>query len=340
MKPFLRQFEAWATGSRHNQFLHARVKLTLFYTAIFSVFIVAFSLALYLSFSQRLRLDLDKDNVTEQNQRLAIFDSIDHLQGSIKWLDLGTIFIVAALSYYVAGKSLEPIRKSILARERFMADASHELRTPLTVLQTGLEVFDRKKMPTIDEARRLSRSSLEEVRRMDRLVTDLRTLARLDSSQLQSSVEPFDLSVALKRSADSLGGYAEQHGIKIMVTSSTPTWVKADPYELEQVCSNLIKNAIDYSPQGQMVNAAVKKDRCAILCISDSGTGISSKDLPHVFERFWRAEHSRSRKTGGSGLGLSIVKDLVERMGGSVSVKSALNNGSEFTVSLPLSESP
>lgn len=336
MTPFLKQSAVWATGSKPNQFRQARIRLTLFYTAVFGVFLIAFSFALYFSFNQRIQVDLDRDTTTELRQRAILIESLDRLQDSIKWIDLGSLFVVGCFSWYVAGKSLEPISQSLRARERFMADASHELRTPLTVLQTGLEVFERKKNPSANDARKLAVDSLDEVRRMDRLVTDLRTLARLDSGPPTMPSEPFDFSIALERSASALRAYAAQRSITIKVESTADVLVLADPYQLEQICTNLLKNAVDYSPDGAAVQASVRIESRAVLRISDSGAGIAHSDLPHVFERFWRAEQSRSRRTGGSGLGLAIVRDLAEGMGGSVSVTSTLGKGSEFSVHLPL----
>jgi two-component system sensor histidine kinase CiaH len=313
------------------------VRLTLFYTVAFGVFLIAFSLALYFSFDQRIQADLDNDTTDHGAHQILVVESLDRLQHSIKWIDLASLLIIGYFSWYVAGKSLEPIKQSVKSRERFMADASHELRTPLTVLQTGLEVFERKKSPTIQEAHKLAKDSLEEVQRMDQLVFDLRTLARLDSAPIARHNHPSDLAVSLKRSLESLSSYAVQQGITIDLSPLESVPVAADPYQLEQICNNLLRNAIDYSPEGSVVTGAIMKGtQHATLTVKDAGIGIAKEDQLHVFDRFWRSESSRSRKTGGSGLGLSIVKDLVCGMGGSISVTSKLGEGSCFTVRLPL----
>jgi signal transduction histidine kinase len=336
MIPFLKQFAVLVTDLNSKQFFRARMRLTVFYTVIFGIFLMMFSAALYINFTQRIRINLDKDNVTELVQQLAIVDATDRLADSIKWIDLVSILLVGSLSYFVAGYTLEPLQKSARIKEQFMADASHELRTPLTIMRTSFEVYRRKPSPNLVEANRTIISAMEEVDRMERLVADLRTLSQIDSTRIPLITKPFDFSVALSRSCTSLAQYAQERDICVKVLRADTCPVLADPFQLEQACTNIIKNALDYSPSNSSITITLIAGSGATLTVDDKGIGIPENDLPHVFDRFYRVEQSRSRKTGGSGLGLAIAKEIVEAGGGSIRLNSIVDKGTVAIIRLPL----
>lgn len=226
----------------------------------------------------------------------------------------------------------ETLGRKDLHRKRLTADVAHELRTPIATLQSHLEaMIDGIWAP---DAERL-KSCHEETERLSRLVGDLERLARYESENLALDKRRFDLSAMLGRIVTNFESQYRNKGIKLKFTPRE-TIVTADEDKLSQVFINLISNAWKYSVAGGAVEITVDDAGDEIrVSVSDTGAGISEEDLPYVFERFYRTDKSRSRLTGGSGIGLTIAKAIVEAHQGRISVCSELNRGSVFTVMLP-----
>jgi len=259
---------------------------------------------------------------------------------SLVWVN-GTLFIGAVgLSYILAGLTLRPIQKAYEQQRRFLSDASHELRTPLAILQTDLEnELDNAKASTQEKEH--SQSHLEEVRRMGKIVKDLLLISRLDGeNQLASPQEIVDLKEIVTATAKRLQGYADKHNIKVIASPmarETPLTVIANKEPLLQAISNLVKNGIDYNkPDGNVVVSLKHNKNTAFITVSDTGIGIAEEEIPKLFDRFYRVDQSRSRQMGGSGLGLSIVQSVIHSYGGSVHIKSKLEEGTTITLTLPL----
>lgn len=215
---------------------------------------------------------------------------------------------------------------------RFLADASHELRTPLTAVLGYLDVLEERGDADPAIRGRAYAAMKEEGGRMARLVEDLLTLARLEFRQ-EAHLEPTDL-VELARGA--VGSYP---GRRIKITGAGPVAIVTEPESLRRVISNLLSNAVKHTPPDGEVEVSVKRlEGEAVLRVSDEGEGISEGDLPHVFERFYRADTSRFGE--GTGLGLTIVRETVEALGGNVEVESVPGEGATFTVCLPLPDTP
>lgn len=220
-------------------------------------------------------------------------------------------------------------------RQQMVADIAHELRTPVSVLQGTLEaMIDGVLVPSPEEMRDLH----GDVRRLARLVEDLRTLSLADAGQLTLERGPVDVAALLEHLGGRLAPLAVERGITLSVEAepSLPS-VSADEDRLAQVLTNLIDNALRHTPSGGQVSARARQNGDRVeLEVVDTGPGIPPEDQPYLFERFWRGDRSRSRESGGSGLGLAIVRQLVDLHGGSVSVESQQGAGSVFRVSLPL----
>lgn len=241
-----------------------------------------------------------------------------------------------ATSFDAMAESLEKLfaaeRESKEGMRRFLADASHELRTPLTSVLGYLDVLEERgdADPAIRE--RAYAAMKEEGGRMARLVEDLLTLARLESRQ-EAHLAPTDL-VELAR-----GAVASYPGRRIKISGAGSVVIVAEPESLRRAISNLLSNAVKHTPPDGEIEVSVKRlEEEAILRISDEGEGIFGEDLPHVFERFYQAETSRFGE--GTGLGLTIVRETVENLGGHVEVESAPGEGATFTVRLPLPDTP
>ncbi|HWQ58003.1 MAG TPA: ATP-binding protein [Clostridia bacterium] len=217
-------------------------------------------------------------------------------------------------------------------RKRLTADVAHELRTPLATLQSHVEAM-------IDgvweaDAARLS-SCREEILRLGKLVNELGELSRYDGERLALNAERFDLSALARRIVTTFEGALREKGVSCALGGGE-VLVYADRDKIGQVVVNLLANALKFTPEGGRIDVETDEtDNEAILTVRDTGVGIPEKDLPHIFERFYRADASRSRETGGSGIGLTIAQAIVRAHGGSIAVTSAPGEGSTFTVRLP-----
>ncbi len=237
-----------------------------------------------------------------------------------------------ALAFDTMARSLQ---QSEQQRRNLMADIAHELRTPLAVIQGSLRAL-------LDGVHPLKLSEIatiyDETRLLARLVDDVRELSLAESQQLPLQVITFNVSDHLREIAKRFESVAEAQGVHIALRlPDAPVLVKADPDRLRQVVHNLLTNALRFTPSGGDVTLSVQTyGATARVEVQDTGVGIAPEDLPHVFDRFYRADRARARSSGGSGLGLTIVKSLVQLMGGEVGVESAPAQGSRFWFTLPL----
>lgn len=232
---------------------------------------------------------------------------------------------------------LDRLESAHVAQQRFTADASHELRTPLTVLRGEIEVALRRPR-SAEEYREVLVSNKEEIERLSRLTENMLALAHVDGGHAIQQQELVNVSELCSSVSERLQGLAAEKRIALQHEDATsePLSVHGDRLALERVVTNLVENAVRYSPAGESVTVRVfKEPPWIVVQVADTGGGIAPEHLPHLFERFYRVDKARSRAHGGSGLGLSIVKALVEAHGGSVSVTSAVGQGSTFTLRLP-----
>ncbi len=231
---------------------------------------------------------------------------------------------------------IERLENSFKQIQQFTADASHELKTPLTILKGEAELALRKERKP-EEYRQYLESSLEEINRLSRLVQDLLILSKADMGRLTLHREPVDLVALADSCCDQCKFLGEEKEIQIVFRKSPNVWVVGDRYRLKQMFYNLIENAIKYSNVGKRVEIEVKRNGSyARVSVRDEGVGIAEGDLPFIFDRFYRVDKSRSREAGGTGLGLSICKWIAEAHGGRITVESVVDQGSCFTVWLPL----
>lgn len=222
-------------------------------------------------------------------------------------------------------------------RRQMVADVAHELRTPLTVMKSNLEaMLDGLLEPDATELSELH----DEVQRLTRLIDDLRFLSLADAGQLTLYKQTLDVCDLLKTVVTRLAALAQMKDVELICgTSEVPLFVYADGDKLQQAFNNLIDNAIRHTPDGGCVRVtAVSEKKMVHITVADTGPGIPAEELPYLFDRFWRSDKSRSRDYGGSGIGLSIVKQVAELHEGSVQVVSPDKMGASFTISLPLAD--
>ena len=233
---------------------------------------------------------------------------------------------------------IERLEKSFGALRRFTADASHELKTPLTVLRADVE---RAMNSTTAKSERLValEEALQETTRMADLVDSLLTLARADEGRFDLHREPVELEPLAREVFETAAILGEAAGVSVHMPAVEPVSVMGDHMRLRQLFMNLVTNALKYTPRGGSVEIMLSRfEKTAVFSVRDTGIGISAADLPHVFERFYRADRARSRSAerGGFGLGLAISQWIAEAHAGTISVRSRLTRGSTFTVTLPL----
>ena len=233
-------------------------------------------------------------------------------------------------------RMIERLDQAFQHINRFSADASHELRTPLTILQLELEEIaqsHRLNPPLTDQIG----SALEETHRMSHIVENLLVISRLDAGEVKMDKTRLDLGHLAASTAEQMRLLAEEKSILLRSNVATGIFVEGDRSRLQQVIVNLVANAIKYTQEGGEVEVSVRGyGGTAVLEVSDNGAGISAHALPHVFERFYRADKARSRNSGGAGLGLAIVKAICTAHGAEIRVSSQEGQGSRFNVELPL----
>jgi heavy metal sensor kinase len=230
---------------------------------------------------------------------------------------------------------LDRIERGVQEQQRLVADASHELRTPLAVMRSEIDVWLRAPaLPT--QAREALESVGEEVERMSRILDNLLTLARIDEGRLDLLCAPQRLDGLVGDAVDKLRPIAQAKGITLEVGGQDAE-VVADGPRFELVITNLVDNAIKYTGPGGKVRVLMWRDRHeAGVTVSDTGPGIREEALPHLFDRFYRADAARSRAAGGSGLGLAICREIVTAHGGRLWAASELGSGSSFSLAMPL----
>jgi len=229
------------------------------------------------------------------------------------------------------------LRKLETMRQDFVANVSHELKTPLAAIQAMVETLLDGAIQDPEHNVRFLERIRESADRLHRLVQDLLTLGRIESSQATLDLEPIFLSVSVDACIARHADRAKAKDLRLAVEPAPDAVVAlADEDALAEILDNLVDNAIKYTPSGGMITLRwLSEENEAVVQVSDSGVGIPEKDLPRVFERFYRVDKARSRELGGTGLGLSIVKHLVQSLGGAVTASSQLGRGSTFTIRLP-----
>lgn len=241
---------------------------------------------------------------------------------------------------WLTQKALEPVEQSFNQLKQFTADASHELRSPLTAIKTSVDVMrshpERIHPKNIKKLAAIASATTQ----MIELLEDLLFLARTDRISANPTVEhqPIVLNQILDEVGELLELTAETKDISLTLDIPDAVTVMGNPAQLSRLFSNLIENAMQYTPQGGRIEVSLEKQhRTAIVTIQDNGIGMSGEQIPFVFDRLWRADKARSHREGGTGLGLAIAQAIAIQHGGKITVTSDIGMGSRFQVRLPIS---
>lgn len=276
-----------------------------------------------------VRVSMDTHDVEEDLDRLRLGLGIG---GAV------AIGLMGVTGGWLARRSLRPIERSMEKLQQFTADASHELRSPITAIKTAVEVMQTHPERVHAADVRKLRMMAQATAHMTDLMEDLLLLARADEDALQGAdrTHPVPLHDLLEDLVELLLPKAEAAGLTLQVDPLMPLWTKGSGSQLSRVFLNLLDNAILYTPRGGRITLVLTQvNAIALITLCDTGIGIDAAHLPHIFDRFWRADPSRSRQTGGTGLGLAIAQAIVIAHGGKLTVKSQLGVGSCAQVELP-----
>jgi signal transduction histidine kinase len=260
---------------------------------------------------------------------------LNDYMNSLHWLlGLGipsSMIIIGGAGWWLAGLAMQPIEKSYQQLQQFTADAAHELRTPITSLQTIVETNSIN--PETQKA--LER----QIQRLVTLTQDLLLLSRLENGLQEAKLQQICLNDLVADVEEELMPMAMD--AQVLLSSHIPEesyfYIQGNESQIYRMLLNLVSNAIKYTPEsGEVKINLTSNDHQGVITIKDTGVGIPNSDIPHIFERFYRVNADRSRNTGGSGLGLAITLAIVQTHKGKLEVQSHVNNGSIFTVTLPL----
>lgn len=249
-----------------------------------------------------------------------------------------TLGVVALTGWWLGGVAMQPIRHSYEHLQRFTADASHELRSPLTAIISNSQYGFLSKSTDLEVQRQRLQKIFDIAKSMSILVNDLLFLARHQAKLPTELLQEIDLNNLLTQIRDDYANQPEaKHLSLIFKLPNDNITVLGDANLLRQAVINLLNNACKYTPAGGQINLELfTQSHWAVIQVIDNGIGIPKDDLPHIFERFYRVDKKRSRKTGGFGLGLSIVQQIVQFHGGKISIESEINQGTTLQILLPL----
>jgi len=345
-------------------FKSARLKLTLWYFLTISFVLLLFSTLIYRAGSilltenlSRLHLRLNAQelniplpphlprNLKNLETKVINFESDEFIEDlnlakqrllfNLIFIDLGILAASTFLAYFLAGKTLTPIEKALLAQKRFTADAAHELRTPLTAIKTALEVNLKDKKINKDQAMSVLKDNLKDIASLEKLSNDLLLLSRVEHNHQEIKQRTIAFDELLNELINKFQMVAKTKSVRISAKAEHDL-IKVDADKLMQILSILLDNAIKYTPKnGKVQLSSFLEKNKAVFQVKDNGVGISKEDLPFIFDRFYKAETSRNKnKSAGFGLGLSIASEIAKSLNARLSVESKPTKGSTFTLRL------
>ena len=257
----------------------------------------------------------------------------------ITLLSVGVIvlFVIFIISLYFANRVIKPIEEAWERQKQFVADASHELKTPLSIINANYDALLANKEETIQSQLKWLNYIKIGTDRMTKLINDLLSLAKMEDMRFAIQKVPFNMSNEVNDVILSMEALIAEKGIKLTHSIEPDIIVKSEPERIKQVIMILLDNAIKYTDENGYIYISLVKSKGQIkFSIKNSGKGIAKQDLPKIFDRFYRADPSRTQETGGYGLGLSIAKTIIDRLGGKIYAESVENEYTTFTFTLRL----
>lgn len=332
-------------------FRSARLKLTAWYLTIIMIVSITFSAAIYHVLTREIeRFERTNrfriEHRLEPNRRMMtplpvmvelIEETRQRILLMLGFVNIGIFVIAGGLGFLLAGRTLSPIQTMVEEQDRFVSDASHELRTPLTSLKSAFEVYLRQKNPGSSQSHTLATESLQEVDKLQSLSESLLQLTQYQQPNRKLPINPLPIVEMVDSAIGNVTPLAKKKHITINKRVQE-SQVQGNKDSLTDLLVILLDNAIKYSPDKSTITVSCEKlDGSLILSVTDKGIGIGEKDVPHVFDRFYRTDGARSKiNVGGYGLGLSIAKQIVEIHHGKITVQSREHKGTTILVRLPI----
>lgn len=287
--------------------------------------------------------------IIRHGKRLGAVQSVTSFQPYGSFLrDLLLISVVVAIpallaaalaALFMSSRALGPLREATRSQQAFAQNAAHELRAPLTVLRTSADLALASQEQ--NEMREALEIGVRQTDQLSALVTDVEALARADAGYLARESEEVDLAALLRSVGQEADPMAGAKDVQLVIQAASPAIVTGDELRLRQFFLILLDNAVKFSPPGGQIDVVLAvQHRRAIVTVRDSGPGIAASHLPHVFERFYRADRARTPGVGGTGLGLAIAREIAQAHGGTVTVESIEGHGATFHLTLPLAPAP
>jgi two-component system sensor histidine kinase CiaH len=292
-------------------------------------------LVLLVSLEKNVRNVVYNDKLPRSTKDELFKQNIDDIETDIMITDLSLLFLVTWISYIIAGRTLLPIKEALESQKRFSADASHDLRTPLAILTTESEVLLQSHSTDIEDYKKVIISNLEEANKMSALVSDLLLIARTEDKLQKSNTVSVDIKGFIEQIVKKVLPQATEKEIAIEIMCIESGQVKIHPNHFERALQNIIQNAIHYTKQGGKIEIKIRKENSKlVIVVADTGVGIAKSDLPYVFDRFYKASHSRN-DASGSGLGLPIARQIIEQHGGTIRIDSTEGVGTSVSIKMP-----
>jgi signal transduction histidine kinase len=265
------------------------------------------------------------------------YNTLNQLLTTFLIVGVTMLVIIYFISLYFANRAIRPIKESWEKQKQFVADASHELKTPLTIIRANADALLTNQEDPIKKQRKWLDYIQQEITRMEKLVNDLLVLAKTENLSIRTCNVPFNISEVVNHVILSMEAIIFEKGFHLTHTIQNDIMVKGDAEQIKQVVLILLDNAIKYTNRNGTIDLSLKKAHGQVLfSITNSGRGISKEDLPKVFDRFYRTDPSRTKGSGGYGLGLSVAKSIIHRHGGKIYAQSVENQFTTFVFSLRL----
>lgn len=330
----LKQLEVSDIGSKtSSRMRQTKWRLTLVYTVVIIFVIGVLNISIYELFSQRFSQNIFSRIETESHENLSKEElsrvASEELFETMIMIDIILFVLVFALSFYLSRQALRPIDNAYQEQKKFLGNVAHELRTPLTVMKTGLEAYSLSEKNNNSD---IIGQSIAEIDHMSNILNDLIFLVKNETVAGYSHGD-ISLSEILESEMGKILSYAQSKNVNISSDIHSSKLISANPTEIRQLIKNLLKNAIDYNRPGGTVTGAISETSNHVtLSIKDTGIGIDEADIPKVFDRFFRADSSRSNDTNSTGLGLAIVKSIAEKYRAQISIESKKGVGTTVSV--------
>ncbi|MBN1162922.1 HAMP domain-containing histidine kinase [Patescibacteria group bacterium] len=336
-------------------FRSARIKLTAWYLVIIMAVTVFFSSMVYFGFCNEAEraLEMHERRLETKMRDFSRFQPLPErfhepinqetireikakLLVMLTSINLLVLSLAGAFGYILAGKTLEPIEEMIKRQKNFISDAAHELKTPLTSMKTYLEVNLRNKGLTLSQTKKILEETIEDVDSLTHLTNMLLTQSRYQNFEKPNNPSTFNLNTVIDKVIKKLRPKADEKGVEIACTGDNIE-ITANRENISELITILLDNGIKFNRENGKVSVILKdSDKYISIKVADTGIGIAKKDLPYIFDRFYKADTSRAKiEHDGFGLGLSIAREIVKTHGGNISVVESTKDGTIFEIKLP-----